>query len=102
MPERDSNPTRRQLRYLRQLAEQTGTTFTPPASRNEASEEIDRLKQRPRSDGFERRQDRRAVSRALADEDQPASTVRPQEVSGYGANATWRGATDGSASRDRS
>jgi len=37
------SPTPRQLRYLRVLAGQTGTTFTPPTSSAEASREIDRL-----------------------------------------------------------
>ena len=88
MPQRDK-PTRRQLRYLRQLAEQTGTSFTPPRTFAEAAREIDRIKQRCRSAPFERGEDRRAVSRGLV-EQQPASSVRDDEISGYGANAAWR------------
>ena len=42
-----ARPTRKQLSYLRRLAEQTGTTFTPPATRADASREIERLKARP-------------------------------------------------------
>jgi hypothetical protein len=84
----DSKPTRRQLRYLRQLAEQTGTTFAQPATRQEASDQIDLLKKRSRSARFERQGDRRAVSRGLADQ-QPASSVRADEISGYGGNARW-------------
>jgi hypothetical protein len=30
-------PTTRQLRYLRRLAERTGTTFTPPVTARDAS-----------------------------------------------------------------
>jgi hypothetical protein len=88
MPKHDSKPTGAQLRYLRQLADQTGTTFTPPATRRQASAEIARLKRRPRSVRFERRNERRAVGRALR-EQQPASSVRDDEIQGYGSNATW-------------
>jgi hypothetical protein len=88
MPQSDSKPSRRQLRYLRQLAEQTGTTFTQPATWKEASDEIDRLKKRSRSARFERQGDRRAVSRGLADQ-QPASSVRDDEIQGHGGNARW-------------
>jgi hypothetical protein len=89
MTAHNARPTQRQLRYLRQLAELTGTSFSPPATRREASEQIERLKQRSRSARFERRQDRDAVSRGLA-ERQPASSVRHDEISGYGGNCRWR------------
>ena len=89
MASHDSKPTARQLRYLRRLAEQTGTTFTTPVTRRQASQQIERLKQRSRSAGFERREDRQAVSRDLA-QDRPASSVREDEISGYGSSATWR------------
>jgi hypothetical protein len=92
MAQHHSKPTRPQLRYLRQLAERTGTTFSPPRTFAEAAREIDRLKQRSRSAGFERREDRRAVSRSLA-QDQPASSVRDDEISGYGSDAHWSGGT---------
>ena len=92
MPPRESKPTQRQLRYLRQLAERSGTSFTAPATRRQASEQIERLKQRSRSAGFERRDDRQAVSRGLADQ-QPASSVRDEEISGYGAEARWSSGT---------
>jgi hypothetical protein len=88
MASHNSRPTARQLRYLRQLAEQTGTTFTTPGTRRQASEQIERLKQRSRSAGFERREDRQAVSRGLA-QDQPASSVRDDEISGYGGKCRW-------------
>lgn len=41
-------PTQKQLRYLRVLALRTGTTFTLPQSRMEASREIRRLLGLPR------------------------------------------------------
>ncbi len=89
MPQQNSKPTGPQLRYLRQLAEQTGATFTPPQTRQQASAAIARLKQQSRSPRFERQADRHAVSRGLA-EQQPASSVRDDEITGYGSNATWR------------
>ena len=85
----DDKPSTRQLRYLRRLAEQTGTSFVSPATKREASRQISQLKKRPRSAGFERRQDAKAVSDAFTDR-QPASSVRPDEIDGYGAHATWR------------
>jgi len=35
---------------MRRLAERTGTTFSPPKTRREASRQIDALKRRPISD----------------------------------------------------
>ena len=89
MPQHNLKPTGAQLRYLRKLAERTGTSFTPPATRRQASAEIARLKRHPRSARFERGDDRRAVGRALR-EQQPASSVRDDEIRGYGSSATWR------------
>jgi hypothetical protein len=66
----------------------TGTSFTPPATRRQASEQIERLKQRAGSAGVERRQDRDAVTRGLT-EQQPASSVRDDEISGYGSDCRW-------------
>jgi hypothetical protein len=89
MASHDPKPTARQLRYLRRLAELTGASFATPTTRREASQQIERLKQRSRSAGFERREDRQAVSRDLA-QNQPASSVRDDEITGYGSGATWR------------
>jgi hypothetical protein len=85
----DDKPSQRQLRYLRQLAEQTGTSFSLPTTRAQASRDIERLKQRPRSTTAERYGERKSVILDL-DEQQPASTVRDDEITGYGSNATWR------------
>jgi hypothetical protein len=89
MARQHPKPTRPQLRYLRRLAERSGTTFSPPRTFAEAAREIDQLKQRSRSARFERQADRHAVSRGLAKE-QPASSVRDDEIQGYGARAGWR------------
>jgi len=76
----ETAPTQRQLRYLRVLAARTGTTFTYPASRAQASGEIRRLC---------------AISPAplLTHEDTDpvyATAVQREEVDGYGSSATWR------------
>lgn len=79
-------PTERQLRYLRSLASRTETTFIPPSTRRDASQEIARLI---------------ALSRQAAstsdEAEEPegsehlyATAVHPDEVSGFGSTATWR------------
>jgi hypothetical protein len=76
--------TRKQLRYLRVLAEQTGTTFTPPTSSTEASREIDRLAALKRE---------RGTHRELPDSTEQcvyATAPEPDETSGWGSSATWR------------
>jgi hypothetical protein len=85
---RKDPPTRNQLTYLRALAEQTGTTFSMPRTRGQASAEIGRLKALSRSSRHERREDRDAVSRNHT-EQQPASSVRDDEIAGYGSTASW-------------
>ena len=82
----DDRPTPKQQRYLRALAEQTGTSFTPPTTKGEASREIDRLKKLGTSPSHERGQDRRAVSEAARGD---SATPRPDEIVGYGSSATW-------------
>jgi hypothetical protein len=77
-------PTPRQLRYLRVLAGQTGTTFTPPTSSGEASREIDRLAALKRE---------RGTHRVLPDSTERcvyATAPAPDETSGWGSTATWR------------
>jgi len=88
MASEGSKPTGKQLCYLRTLAEQTGTTFTPPATRAQASREIERLTTRPSTSRAERGRERRAIQDALA-HDVPASAVRPHETTGYGSTARW-------------
>ena len=77
-------PTPKQLRYLRVLAERTGTTLTPPTSSAEASREIDRLAALKRA---------RGTHRELPDSSEQvayATAPAPEEVSGWGSSATWR------------
>ena len=86
MPEREDRPTVKQQRYLRALAQRTGTSFTPPATKGEASTEIKRLKGLQRSPAHERNGDRDAVQ-ATARGD--GARVRDHEIDGHGSNATW-------------
>jgi hypothetical protein len=83
-------PTRKQLTYLRRLAEATGTTFTPPKTTAEASREIDRLKRRPRQARTDVARERRGVSDDLTRRGD-AAAVRPDEVEGFGSTARWSG-----------
>lgn len=81
-------PTPRQLRELRRLAEATGTTFTPPQTRRDASRTIAALRTRSRSTQTERQLERRDVSAALS-EGTLASAPRNNEIHGYGSSARW-------------
>ena len=91
-------PTRKQLAYLRSLANRSGTTFTYPRTSAQASAEIKRLQALGQSSAAERTREQRAVQRDLTERPDDASQVRSDELSGYGSSARW--ATD--ASEDRS
>ncbi len=80
-------PTPAQLRYLRDLAQRTGTTFSTPATRAQASQEIRRLRARP-ADGMAAR-DLRRVQADLAHGRGDAVRFLRSEVDGYGAGARW-------------
>lgn len=54
-------PTNRQLAYLRRLACHTGTTFTYPHTRQEASRQIKALLNRPLSSPLDLQLDRASV-----------------------------------------
>jgi Protein of unknown function (DUF3072) len=82
-------PSPKQQRYLRSLAEQTGTSFTPPRTRAQASREIDRLKKLSASPRHERSEDLKAVDEGLGRRGGDAA-VRRDEVSGFGSSARWR------------
>jgi hypothetical protein len=73
------------MAYLRALAAQTGTTFTPPHTRRQASCEIDRVR---------RLRDVRGAHIELpADDDDKqfyATALQAHEVSGFGSSARWR------------
>jgi hypothetical protein len=79
-------PTARQMSYLRSLALKTGTSFTNPQTRGEASREIDRLRgmKDTRRDAALERDEGEGERFAYA------TGVLDEEVSGYGSTATWR------------
>ncbi len=82
-----ATPTERQLRYLRVLAARTATTFVSPATRAEASREIGRLRGLDSARPIEHTHD-------YDDATQPyATAVNPDEVTGFGSSARWRGGT---------
>jgi len=73
------SPTPRQLRYLRVLADQTGTTFSPPGSSAGASREIDRLAALKRERGTYRELPESAEQCVYA------TAPAPDETSGWGS-----------------
>lgn len=87
-------PTAKQMRYLRDLADRLGQTFTYPHTRREAAAEISRLK--ALASGRERhldrdtaRRERLATSRDMAENFGGDSRHTDAEVTGYGSTATW-------------
>jgi hypothetical protein len=88
---RSNGPTSRQLQFVRSLAEQTGTSFTPPKTRAQASSEIKRLLALKEAGHLElaiRRSDIEAEP--VENEFVYATGVQPGEVVGFGSAASWR------------
>jgi hypothetical protein len=79
-------PTSRQLSYLRYLADETGTSFTYPKTKRQASDEIDRL--RNLKAGSPRVPRLREPSIAT-DPNVYATAARADEITGYGSSAHW-------------
>jgi len=82
----NDRPTAKQQAYLRSLAQSTGTSFTPPKTKREASAEIERLKALDHSPTQARRADRDAVHGATRGGE---TRVREGEITGYGSSARW-------------
>jgi hypothetical protein len=82
-------PTRRQLAYLKVLADRAGQTFTYPSSREQASRQINRLKRAEPSTLTERRVERKLIADAIASGPHDSTRVRDDELVGYGSSATW-------------
>jgi hypothetical protein len=82
-------PTRRQLDYLKNLANRTGQTFTYPQTSRQASAEINRLKQVQPSSRTERYVERKLIADQIATGPLDAARVRADEISGRGSSATW-------------
>jgi len=78
--------TPKQLSYLRHLALQTGTTFVPPRTRQQASCEIDRLR-------ILKGKGRVPFRREPSIVDDPAvyaTAADSSEITGFGSSARWR------------
>ncbi|MBS0592035.1 MAG: hypothetical protein JSR84_01050 [Proteobacteria bacterium] len=82
-------PSPAQLQYLKILADRTGTTFTPPKTRSEASREIDRLKALPTERRDEVARERRQVAADLQAGRGDSVRYRRRETAGYGSEARW-------------
>lgn len=82
-------PTRRQLAYLKVLADRAGQTFHLPTSREEASLQIARLKRAEPSTRSERRVERKVIADAIATGPHDSTRVRDDELVGYGSNCRW-------------
>jgi len=79
-----STATPKQLSYIKRLALQTGTTFTPPKTRRQASCEIERLKGLKANRGTYLEAPRHDLDPA----EQPYATEqKPGEIVGYGSSA---------------
>jgi hypothetical protein len=81
-------PTRRQLNYLKALAERTGQTFKWPSSSAAASLEIQRLKNTRASTELERAIERFGDTQAI-EAAQDATVIHGFEIVGYGSNCRW-------------
>jgi hypothetical protein len=65
-------------------------SFAYPATRAEASAQIQALKQRRPDRYADRRREQLDISRDMATRRGDAAQVRRSEISGYGANCTWK------------
>jgi hypothetical protein len=93
---RSNGPTTRQLQFVRSLAEQTGTSFTPPTTRGQASSEIKRLLALKEAGHVELTvrpgdlETQAVETEAVESELVYATGVQPGEVVGFGSAASWR------------
>jgi hypothetical protein len=87
--EMSAPPTTRQLADLRRLAEQTGTSFTPPASKADASAAIQAMSRRPKTPTDERRRETEDVRAVMATGRGDHAEYQPGEITGYGSGCTW-------------
>lgn len=83
-------PTPRQLAYLRSLAARAGQTFAYPRTRQQASRELERLKQAAPTSRTERWIEHKEIADAIARSPDNAARVRGDEVTSYGSTATWK------------
>jgi hypothetical protein len=87
----DDRPTRKQLSYLRALANRAGQTFAYPRTAAQASREIRRLKAQKPSSRLERRLERHEIADAIASGPERGAAIREDDTTtGYGSTAAWR------------
>jgi len=86
---RSNKPSSKQLRYLRILAERTGSTFAMPQDIEDASAEITRLLKLTNTTSADRTREKRAVQHDLQTRPDDATAIRESDVVGYGSNARW-------------
>jgi len=84
----EPRPTRKQLAYLRALANRSGQTFGCPRTAAQASAEIRRLKATSPSTSIERALERRddGATREAAED---SAAIHDFEVVGHGSTCTW-------------
>jgi hypothetical protein len=94
--------TAKQLRYLRSLAQKTGTTFSPPRSSHEASREINRMRQLAPRPIEPAERDGREGRYGTAPDDEPSETsdIKPSEDQAGDTNYVVRNGNGHRASRD--
>jgi len=81
-------PSPGQIKYLKDLAMETGKSFTWPKTSGQAHVEIDRLLALPASSKAERRLESEQLPEDFAMGRRDAAAIRPDEIGGYGATAT--------------
>jgi hypothetical protein len=80
---------RRQLSYLKAPADRSGQTFTYPQTSQQASAEINRLKNAKPSSATERYIERKLIADQIATGPIDSARVREDEIAGRGSSATW-------------
>jgi len=88
-PQPHLKPKPKQLRYLRDLAQKAGESFSYPQTRAQASAEIRRLLARKSLNPAERRREALEARSQAGERHGDAAAVREDEIAGYGSTATW-------------
>lgn len=85
----ESPPTDGQIRFLKILAGETGTTYFRPTSFGTADSQIKELRKLPKLTATDRRREREEWG-SIAVESGDAASVQEFELRGYGSKAHWR------------
>ncbi|HWT92727.1 MAG TPA: hypothetical protein VN238_07005 [Solirubrobacteraceae bacterium] len=84
-----AEPTPKQMRYLKALAQRTGQTFTLPRTADQASTEIKRLLGVKPTPAADRARELRDIQTAMATERGDAARHDETDVEGHGSTARW-------------